>query len=218
MAQRILVVDDDKTLREGLAELMRREGFEAQTACDCAQALRALSGRPDLILLDVMLPDGDGFSLCRDLRSRGIETPILFLTAYDEEDQIVKGLEGGGDDYIAKPFRNRELVSRVRARLRRREGNAAYRCADIYADLSTGLVEKNGEPVPLTPTEFSLLQELIRAAGRPVRREWLLGRIWDDAGAFVDDNTLSVNIRRLREKIGQEHITTVRGVGYRWME
>lgn len=218
MTAKILVVEDDETLREGIAELMRREGYEAEMACDCARARRALERRPDLILLDVMLPDGDGFSFCRDLRSRGIDTPILFLTAYDEEDQIVKGLDSGGDDYIAKPFRIRELASRVRARLRRSESPESYRCAEMYVDFSTGLVEKDGQTVALTPTEFQLLQVLLRSAGRPVKRETLLGRIWDDAGVFVDDNTLSVHISRLREKVGQEHIVTVRGVGYKWAE
>ncbi|MDO4739795.1 MAG: response regulator transcription factor [Eubacteriales bacterium] len=218
MKTKILVVEDDTTLREGIGELMRREGFETVLACDCAEAKKALNERPELIILDVMLPDGDGFSLCRDLRGRGIETPIVFLTAYDEEDQIVKGLDSGGDDYLAKPFRIRELVSRVRARLRRTEGAECYRCGDIYVEYAAGLAEKAGVQIALTPTEFRLLEALVRAAGRSVRREELLGRIWDDAGTFVDDNTLSVHIRRLREKIGPEHIATVRGVGYKWTE
>ncbi len=218
MKSKILVVEDDLTLREGLMELMRREGYEAECACDCAGAKRALDMRPDLILLDVMLPDGDGFSLCRDLRSRGIDTPILFLTAFDEEEQIVKGLDSGGDDYIAKPFRIRELASRVRARLRRSDAADVYRGGDIYIDFSTDLVEKSGEAVALTPTEFALLRAIVRGGGRPVKRESLLSRIWDDAGAFVDDNTLTVNISRLREKVGAQHIATVRGVGYKWVE
>lgn len=218
MTAKILVVEDDETLREGIAELMRREGYEAEMAYDCAQARRALERRPDLILLDVMLPDGDGVSFCRDLRSRGIDTPILFLTACDEEDQIVKGLDNGGDDYLVKPFRIRELASRVRAQLRRSESPESYRCAEMYVNFSTGLVEKGGQPVALTPTEFQLLQVLLRSAGRPVKRETLLGRIWDDAGVFVDDNTLSVHINWLRKKVGQEHIVVVRGVGYKWTE
>jgi len=218
MTAKILVVEDDATLREGIGELMRREGYETALACDCAQAKKALDEEPDLILLDVMLPDGDGFTLCRDLRQRGIDTPILFLTAYDEEDQIVKGLDSGGDDYIAKPFRIRELASRVRARLRRADAPDVYRCGEIMVDFEAAVVQKGGAELPLTPIEFRLLGALVRAAGKPVKRETLLGRIWDDAGSFVDDNTLSVHISRLREKVGQEHIATVRGVGYKWTE
>lgn len=218
MKAKILIVEDDEMLREGIAELMQREGYETQTACSCQEAKKALADRPDLILLDVMLPDGDGFSLCRDLRSRGIDINILFLTAFDEEEQIVKGLDSGGDDYITKPFRIRELVSRVRARLRRADESDTYRAGGIYVDFAASSVEKDGNPIALTPIEFQLLQALLRNVGKPVKREMLLARIWDDAGAYVDDNTLTVHIKRLREKIGPEHVATVRGVGYKWVE
>ena len=218
MAPKILIVEDDPMLREGLMALMRREGYEPVPAATCYGATEALRGEPDLVLLDVSLPDGDGFSLCRAWRARDIAVPILFLTAYDREEQIVKGLDSGGDDYIAKPFRARELLSRVRARLRRTADRSVYKDGALMVDMQAMIVEKDGLPVSLTRTEFQLLALLIRNAGRAVTRETLLGRIWDDAGVFVDDNTLSVHISRLREKVGPERIVTVRGTGYRWKE
>lgn len=218
MKPKILVVDDDPVIREGLVELMQREGYETCAAGTCAQAWEALALSPDLLLLDVALPDGDGFSFCREMRSRGMDTPVLFLTAFDQEDQVVKGLDSGGDDYIAKPFRMRELLSRVRARLRRTEPSDLYCSGDLTIDFAASSVQTAEGEHLLTPTELRLLSALVRNAGRPLSRETLLGRIWDDAGTFVDDNTLTVNISRLREKVGVRRIETVRGVGYRWTE
>ena len=218
MTPRILIVEDDPMLREALVALLRRAGYETIPAATCHGATEALEEEPDLALLDVSLPDGDGFSLCRAWREKGVALPILFLTAYDREEQIVKGLDSGGDDYIAKPFRTQELLSRVRARLRRTADRAVYRSGGLAVDLQAMTAEKDGAPLSLTRTEFQLLAVLVRNAGRAVTRETLLGRIWDDAGVFVDDNTLSVHISRLREKVGPERIATVRGTGYRWME
>lgn len=212
---KILVVEDDRILREGLVALMQREGYMAVAAANCQQADAMLQEKPDLVLLDVALPDGDGFSLCSQWRRSGVKTPILFLTAYDAEEQVVQGLDSGGDDYVAKPFQARELCSRIRARLRRVDPDV-YRCGIFSIDRNTMTVEKDGIPLPLTRTEFMILSILIYHAGRLVQRDTLLGRIWDDAGVFVDDNTLSVHISRLRNKLGEGWIETVRGIGYRW--
>jgi len=218
MPERILVVEDDPMLREGIMTLLRREGFEPIAAATCHGATQALAEEPDLVLLDVALPDGDGFSLCRQWRAGEIDLPVIFLTAYDREEQIVKGLDCGGDDYIPKPFRTRELLSRVRARLRRAGEHSVYRNGSLAVDFNTMTVEKDGAPLSLTRTELQVLSVLVRNVGRVVTRETLLGRIWDDAGVFVEDNTLSAHVSRLREKVGPERIATVRGTGYRWME
>ncbi|MBR4286322.1 MAG: response regulator transcription factor, partial [Clostridia bacterium] len=169
----------------------------------------------NLIILDVMLPDGNGFDMCGFIREKNKDVPVLFLTACDDEVQIVRGLDAGADDYVTKPFKLLELLSRIRALLRR-AGATVFSCDDIVIDVNTMTVKKSGEVVFLTPTEFQILSTLVRNNGVIVTRNILLENIWDEGGAFIDDNTLSVHISRLREKIGTEHIVTVRGIGYRW--
>lgn len=216
MAARIMITEDDLILREGLCALLTQEGYQVRAAADLRSAKALLTQeRFDLILLDQRLPDGMGTDLCRTLRSEGVDTPVLFLTACDEETDVVRGLDAGADDYVAKPFRSQELLSRIRALLRRTY-SAVYAENGIYADLNTMTVRRDGSPVFLTPTEFQILAALLRSAGTIVPRETLLHRIWDCGGEFIEDNTLSVHVSRLREKIGAEHIVTVRGVGYRW--
>ena len=189
-----------------------------QSARDCAEA-RALMGKScfDLAILDVMLPDGSGLEICQELRLSGNPVPILFLTACDEEYQIVRGLDAGADDYVTKPFKMLEFLSRVRALLRRNPGTT-IREKDLSVDMRTMRVTSGNREIPLTPTEFQLLTTLISNRGSVVTRNALLQHIWDCDGNFIDDNTLSVHISRLREKIGAEHIATVRGAGYRWEE
>lgn len=213
--KRILIVEDDAFLRDGLVSLLEREGYAPVPADSLRDARKKLDGaRVSLILLDVMLPDGTGFDLCAQLRAAGCDTPILFLTACDEEWQIVRGLDCGGDDYVTKPFKLRELTSRIRALLRRAERSAIEKPAFLDAEKLTANV--GGEAVQLTPTEFQLLSALVKNAGIIVPRASLLERIWDIDGDFIDDNTLSVHVSRLREKIGKDRIETVRGVGYRY--
>lgn len=216
MAAKILITEDDLILREGLCALLTQEGYHVHAAANlrAAKAL-LLQERFDLILLDQRLPDGLGTDLCRALRSEGVDTPVLFLTACDEEADVVRGLDAGADDYVTKPFRSLELLSRIRALLRR-TNTAVYAENGIYADLKTMTVRRDGVPLFLTPTEFQILAALLRSAGAIVPRETLLHRIWDCGGEFIEDNTLSVHVSRLREKIGAAHIITVRGVGYRW--
>ncbi len=216
MRTRILLVEDDPFLRNGLTELMDQAGY---TACACASAkeaqLHVEKDGYDLIMLDIGLPDGDGIGLCKAWRFAGLRTPILFLTACDEEIQVVRGFDAGGDDYVTKPFRMLELLSRIRALLRR-SAPAAFVRSGLEIDTERMTVHKNGEAVYVTPIEFRLLSLILRAGGRVMTREKLLEDIWDMGGQFIDDNTLSVHISRLREKIGADYVRTVRGVGYQW--
>ena len=218
MQKNILLCEDDRFLREGLCEILEKECY-AVTAVENVQSVKeTLQNRAfDLLIFDVMLPDGDGFSLCEFVRSWDSKTPILFLTACDDEIQVVRGLDVGADDYVTKPFRMLELLSRVRALLRR-TATAQYKTQGLFVDLEKMQVQKDGETLFLTPTEFKILSTLIRNHGTIVTRKILLSTIWDDSGNFIDDNTLSVHISRLREKIGAKHIVTVCGVGYRWEE
>ena len=211
-----MLVEDDAYLREGLLDLLSREGYLPDAAADLAEArekLKQASYR--LAILDVMLPDGTGVQLCEQMRQQGDDTPILMLTACDEEFQIVRGLDAGADDYVTKPFKLQELLSRVRALLRR-GGGTVMGCGGIVIDRSHMTVSKDGETIFVTPTEFQILSLLLSAKGNTVTRAMLLEKIWDADGNFIDDNTLSVHISRLREKIGAAHIITVRGFGYRW--
>ncbi len=217
MKAKILLVEDDVYLREGLCELLIKEGYEPVSASNCREGRKLFSEEKfDLIILDVMLPDGNGLELCTFIRSVGSDAPVLFLTACDEEFQIVRGLDIGADDYVTKPFRLLELLSRIRALLRRKTVTTTYQFGDIFVDISNMTVKRNGEVLFLTPTEFQILSALIQNSGIIVTRSSLLQKIWDCDGNFIDDNTLSVHISRLRDKIGAEHITTIRGSGYRW--
>lgn len=219
MNEKILVVEDDLFLRDGLCEMLCKEGYSVKSADNCLAAKEELKKEYfNLIMLDVMLPDGSGFDLCSYIRESDKNTPILFLTACDDEIQIVRGLDLGADDYVTKPFKLLELLSRVRALLRRNSSKSAIMSKDIIIDTEHMTVKKNGETLFITPTEYQILCVLIRNSGIIVTRSTLLQNIWDDNNNFIDDNTLSVHISRLREKIGSKHIATIRGIGYRWEE
>ena len=196
---KLLIVEDDRDLREGLIYAMKKEGWDALSAKTLEEAWELVDG-VHLILLDVRLPDGSGYAFCKRLRER-VNIPVLFLTACDEDAQIMKGFALGADDYITKPFRLGELIARIRAVMRR--------CG----------VELEQDAPSLTAAERKLLQYLRLNHGITLTRTQLLRHLWDVDGDFVDDNTLSVLISRLREKVdrgGKKHIVTVRGVGYRW--
>ncbi|MGN1348084.1 MAG: response regulator transcription factor [Acutalibacteraceae bacterium] len=219
MKSKILLVEDDIYLREGLVELLTNEGYETFSAGTFAEGKKLYEdGRYDIVVLDVMLPDGSGLDLCGFIRKTGADVPILFLTACDEEFQIVRGLDAGADDYVTKPFKLLELLSRIRALLRRRTATHLYHNGNLTVDVTDRTVKKDGKSLFLTPTEFQILSALLKNSGVIVSRKTLLERIWDCDESFIDDNTLSVHVSRLREKIGAEHIKTVRGVGYRWEE
>lgn len=283
---KILLLEDDASLIDGLEYSLQKNGFAVKTVRTVSEALDRLyqsiiSPRQyDLLLLDVTLPDGTGFEVCEKVREQDQQIPIIFLTASDEEVNVIRGLDSGADDYITKPFKIGELCSRIRALLRRTaisrqtqtlvlsERRAQTSClsasgaeaffADTFLnapaipldpertsqaatathhtetdmtavitsdsltiDLLAGSVCLNGQAVDLTRAEYRLLTLLVRNAGRTITRELILNELWDSAGDFVDDNTLSVYMRRLREKIEAdpsrpEHLITVRGFGYRW--
>lgn len=216
MGARILLAEDDDFLRSGLMEMFQKEGYEVESAGTCSAAISAFESSPfDLVILDVMLPDGNGFAICSQIRKSSGSVPILFLTACDDEIQIVRGLDSGADDYVTKPFRLLELLSRVRALLRRNVKSVPA-SGNIVVNEDNMTVQIRGEKIYLTPTEYHILCILLRNRGIIVTRDSLLQGIWDCEGAYVDDNTLSVHISRLREKIGASNIKTVRGVGYRW--
>lgn len=213
---RILLVEDDAFLRDGLCEMLLKESYSVTPVSTITDARSKITDGYNLVILDVMLPDGNGFDFCAEVRANSNSIPILFLTACDDEIQIVRGLDAGADDYVTKPFKLLELMSRVRALLRRNAPSSVIQSSDISIDTSNMTVKKNGGIIFVTKTEFQILSTLIRNNGIIVPRNSLLQNIWDDAGDFIDDNTLSVHISRLREKIGAEHIKTIRGVGYRW--
>lgn len=214
----ILIVEDDSALRGALEELLLREGYEVQKAANVREARAALNGSVDLVMLDVSLPDGDGVSLCRMWRMEGVQTPILFLTAKDEELDVVRGLDSGGNDYVTKPFRMQELLSRIRALLRRNRSKEQLLVrSGIALDRARLQAIREGEPLTLTLTEYKILAKLLSTRSI-VTRSALLEDLWDTDSRFIDDNTLSVHISRLREKVGSEHIRTIRGVGYQWKD
>ena len=214
---KILLVEDDAALRGALEELLCREGYDVVKASNVRSARECLDATADLVILDVGLPDGDGVELCRSWRSEGVQTPILFLTAKDEEMDVVRGLDSGGNDYVTKPFRMQELLSRIRALLRRNQRDTTITRSGITLDTAKLQATRNGEILLLTVTEYKILAKLISSRSI-ITRAVLLEALWDLDSRFVDDNTLSVHVSRLREKIGGSHIKTIRGVGYQWVD
>ena len=230
MANNILLLEDDMSLIDGLQYSLKKNGYAVEVARTVSEAKRLLQNidQYDLLILDVTLPDGTGFEICEMVRNRNEQIPIIFLTASDEEVNVIRGLDSGGDDYITKPFKLGELCSCIRALLRRagiskREKRSEIECGDISIDFLSNRVLLNGQLLDLTNVEYRLLCLLVRNANQIVTREMILNELWDDNGNFVDDNTLSVYIRRLREKVETdpshpEHLMTARGFGYQWKE
>lgn len=221
---RILILEDDLSLSAGLSYALTKRGYAVSTAGTVAEADAKLKEEAySLLILDVALPDGSGFDFCVSVR-RGSGIPILFLTAADEETDMVMGLDLGGDDYVVKPFKLSVLESRVNALLRRsgtRSGENALFSNGITLSLTEAQAYRQGLPLNLTATEFRLLICLMSSPNRVFTKENLYERLWDCDSRFVDDNTLSVYIRRLRVKLEDnpdrpEKIVTVRGLGYKW--
>jgi DNA-binding response OmpR family regulator len=214
-----MLVEDNEGIIMGLEYLLSQEGYQVMTARTMAQALKYLDSMDwDLVLLDIMLPDGDGFALCKRIK-REAGAPVIFLTAREEEADVVRGLELGAEDYVIKPFRNRELVSRIRGVLRRNgKGSRIFRCGGISLNTETGKVKCGGNEVALTRLEYKILYNMMSHPEKLFTRDEILADVWDMSGNFVNDNTLSVTMKRLREKLGDPDgklIKTVRGMGYR---
>lgn len=227
--QKLLLLEDDVSLIDGLTYSLVKNGFDVEVARTIGEAKIRIAENAgfDLFLFDVTLPDGNGFTLCEKLRSSGSQVPIIFLTASDEETNVIRGLDCGGDDYITKPFKLGELCSRIRALLRRSSLASAQdkvlTSGKLSIYLAQGRVSLDGKTIELTGAEYRLLCLFLGNKGRILTRSMILDRLWDGAGSFVDDNTLSVYIHRLREKLEKEpsrpeHLRTVRGIGYQWKE
>ena len=218
---RIFLVEDDKAIAKNLTLLLRSEGFTVSHAATRGEASAMLAGNLfDLALVDIALPDGNGFTVCTEIKER-YQIPVLFLTASGDEASVVTGLNMGADDYITKPFRPRELIARIRAALRKQErAGQAFEVCGLCVDTASGVVTKYGREIFLSALEYRLRLIFMNNPKNIITRSRLLDELWDAAGEFVNDNTLTVYIKRLREKIENDPanpqiILTVRGTGYR---
>ena len=221
MVQRIFVVEDDEEIARNLVRLLRSEGFGVIHAPTQRQALAMLAQEQyDLALLDISLPDGSGFIVCTEIK-RVRDVPVIFLTAFGDEASVVTGLNMGADDYIIKPFRIRELIARIKVALRKAQPMlSVMEVSGLTIDMAGGIVKKEGREIPLSALEYRLLLVFCNNPRGIITRERLLDELWDTEGEFVTDNTLTVYVKRLREKIEDDPsnpriIQTVRGTGYR---
>lgn len=219
--KRIFLVEDDKEIAKNLALLLRSEEFTVTQAPTQREAVTMLTeNKFDLALVDISLPDGNGFSVCTEIKQMQ-DIPVIFLTASGDEASVVTGLNMGADDYITKPFRPRELIARIKNALRKNgHSQSTFEICGLYVDTTSGIVKKDGSEVFLSALEYRLLLVFINNPKSIITRSRLLDELWDAAGEFVNDNTLTVYIKRLREKIENnpaipQIILTVRGTGYR---
>lgn len=218
--EKLLLVEDDPTLIRMLTSFLTTENFQITSVTGQKAAAESMeAGRPDLALVDISLAEGNGFAVCANAKELGV--PVIFLTASSDEFSVVTGLDMGADDYISKPFRPRELVSRIRSVLRRAgKRQSIITLGDLTVDTDKGTVTRDGKEVYLSALEYKLFLVFLNNRGQVLTRDKLLEEIWDSAGDYVGDNTLTVYIKRLREKIEQDpqnplYIKTVRGLGYR---
>ncbi len=215
----VLLVEDNSSIIMGLEYLLKENDYNVLVAQSKLQAENIINSdtKIDIVLLDIMLPDGDGFSLCRYIKEKD-KAPVIFLTAKDEEKDVVMGFDLGADDYIIKPFRNMELLSRIKNILRRNGNANEITFGEFKMDMDGRRLYKNSQEIKLTKLEFEILKILFSNPKKVFTREEILSYIWDSAGNFVNDNTLTVTIKRLRSKIDDKDgniIQTVRGVGYK---
>jgi len=224
MDKTILLIEDDYLLRQSIIELLRENGYHAVCAANKAEADQYLYSKilPDLVIIDINLPDGNGYDICRKIREKSF-IPVIFLTARDDEESIVKGLDMGADDYIIKPFRRAELLSRIKAHLRRQSVNVLckeYISGDIRVNVDMNLVAIHGEQVELRPVEYELLILFLQNPIIILKRDLIIEKLWDDSENYVEPSTLTVQMSRLRSRLGkykgEDYISTIRGFGYRW--
>ena len=223
--RKILLVEDNEIIVKGLKYLLEQEKFDIKIAKNIVEAKTMIKKQKfDLYLLDITLPDGDGYEICQYVKKQK-DVPVIFLTAKDEELNVVQCLDMGADDYIIKPFRNRELISRIKSVLRRyyhdEINENLIKCRDVIIDSNKAVVYKAGKEIVFTSLEYKILYMLISNKNILVTREQILDKIWDVAGNFVNDNTLTVYIKRIRNKLDDKEgkfIQTVRGIGYKVVE
>ncbi len=226
MQMKIMVVEDDLVLSAGLCFELDSSGYLTVAAYNCQKARQLLTGDHfDLALLDVNLPDGNGFDLCREIKAQHPELPVIFLTANDLETDVLNGFDMGAEDYVTKPFNMQILLRRVEVALRRTNAQPAAPQADRWSDgwltldFSALTAQRGEEKLAITPNEYKLLKYLTEHTGQILTRQQLLDRLWDNDGNFIDDHTLTVTMNRLRAKIEDDahpYIKTVRGMGYIW--
>ena len=214
---KILLVEDNKSIIKGLEYAFAQNGYSCEYCLSLDEAVRKAPFNYDAAVLDIMLPDGNGFDLFKKIR-RYSDLPVIFLTAVDDEDSVVNGLELGADDYITKPFSTRELIARIKRVANKNSKKNIITVSGITLDLDKSAVFENGKQLELTALEYKLLSLLMQNVGRVVTRELIFEKIWDVSGNFVNDNTLTVYIKRIRKKLDADIIKTVKGMGYQVAE
>ena len=214
---KILLVEDNKSIIKGLEYAFAQNGYSCEYCLSLDEAVRKAPFNYDVAVLDIMLPDGNGFDLFKKIR-RYSDLPVIFLTAVDDEDSVVNGLELGADDYITKPFSTRELIERIKRVANKNSKKNIITVSGVTLDLDKSAVFENGKQLELTALEYKLLSLLMQNAGKVVTRELIFEKIWDVSGNFVNDNTLTVYIKRIRKKLDADIIKTVKGMGYQVAE
>lgn len=214
---KILLVEDNKSIIKGLEYAFAQNGYSCEYCLSLDEAVRKAPFNYDVAVLDIMLPDGNGFDLFKKIR-RYSDLPVIFLTAVDDEDSVVNGLELGADDYITKPFSTRELIARIKRVANKNSKKNIITVSRVTLDLDKSAVFENGKQLELTALEYKLLSLLMQNAGKVVTRELIFEKIWDVSGNFVNDNTLTVYIKRIRKKLDADIIKTVKGMGYQVAE
>ncbi|WP_449075290.1 response regulator transcription factor [Ruminococcus sp.] len=214
---KILLVEDNKSIIKGLEYAFAQNGYSCEYCLGLDEAVRKAPFNYDVAVLDIMLPDGNGFDLFKKIR-RYSDLPVIFLTAVDDEDSVVNGLELGADDYITKPFSTRELIARIKRVANKNSKKNIITVSGVTLDLDKSAVFENGKQLELTALEYKLLSLLMQNAGKVVTRELIFEKIWDVSGNFVNDNTLTVYIKRIRKKLDADIIKTVKGMGYQVAE
>lgn len=214
---KILLVEDNKSIIKGLEYAFAQNGYSCEYCLSLDEAVRKAPFNYDAAVLDIMLSDGNGFDLFKKIR-RYSDLPVIFLTAVDDEDSVVNGLELGADDYITKPFSTRELIARIKRVANKNSKKNIITVSGVTLDLDKSAVFENGKQLELTALEYKLLSLLMQNAGKVVTRELIFEKIWDVSGNFVNDNTLTVYIKRIRKKLDADIIKTVKGMGYQVAE
>lgn len=214
---KILLVEDNKSIIKGLEYAFAQNGYSCEYCLSLDEAVRKAPFNYDAAVLDIMLPDGNGFDLFKKIR-RYSDLPVIFLTAVDDDDSVVNGLELGADDYITKPFSTRELIARIKRVANKNSKKNIITVSGVTLDLDKSAVFENGKQLELTALEYKLLSLLMQNVGKVVTRELIFEKIWDVSGNFVNDNTLTVYIKRIRKKLDADIIKTVKGLGYQVAE